>query len=369
MKTIVISAVNLNAGGTLKILTDCLKSLSEMRQNDYRVVAIVYKKELAHFPGIEYIETQWPKKRWLYRLWYEYVSLKNISRALGPVYLWLSLHDTTPNVVAERRAVYCHNPFPFHQWKLKEWFLSPRIVLLAIFSKFIYQKNLKKNNMVIVQQQWIRDAFKGMFNLSADKIIVALPQMADQEYTVKRSSTHHRTTYSFLFPAWANSHKNFECLCKATALLEARNIFNFKVYLTISKGQNRYSEWLYKNWGKASSALHFIGFQSRKSLFDYYQEVDCLVYPSKVETWGLPISEFATFGKPMLLADLPYSYETAAGSEQVAFFNPDNHEDLANLMMRLIERDRSFLNPVPSQQHDVPVARSWDNLFGMLLKS
>ena len=34
---------------------------------------------------------------------------------------------------------------------------------------------------------------------------------------------------------------------------------------------------------------------------------------------GLPISEFSEFNKPMLLADLSYAQETAAGSEQVAF--------------------------------------------------
>ena len=84
MKTIVISAVNLVEAGTLAILQDCLKFLSDYAvKNGYRVVAIVYKRELTDFPNIEYIETQWPKKRWVNRLWYEYVSMDRISKELG----------------------------------------------------------------------------------------------------------------------------------------------------------------------------------------------------------------------------------------------------------------------------------------------
>ncbi|UZJ65712.1 hypothetical protein OKW96_05900 [Sphingobacterium sp. KU25419] len=69
MKTIVISAVNLVEAGTLAILKDCLTYLSQFNaQQQYRIIAIVYKKELVNMPNIEYIETQWPKKRWINRL-------------------------------------------------------------------------------------------------------------------------------------------------------------------------------------------------------------------------------------------------------------------------------------------------------------
>ena len=113
-KTMVVSAVNWNVGGTLTILRDCVDYLSKLAERgSYRIVAIVFDKNLALYPNIEYIETQWPKKRWTHRLWYEYRSMKAISEKLSPVYLWLSLHDTTPNVVAVSRAVYFHNPFPF----------------------------------------------------------------------------------------------------------------------------------------------------------------------------------------------------------------------------------------------------------------
>ena len=81
MKTIVISAVNLRKGGTLTILRNCLEYLSALVQESdaYRVVALVHKKELADYPGIEYIELPWTVKSWLLRLWCEYVTGKKLA--------------------------------------------------------------------------------------------------------------------------------------------------------------------------------------------------------------------------------------------------------------------------------------------------
>lgn len=367
MKTIVISAVNLVEGGTLVILRDCLRFLSE-NIGSYRVVALVYKRDLADFPNIEYIETQWPKKRWTNRLWYEYVIMRKVSKNIGPVHLWLSLHDTTPHVYAERQVVYCHNPFPFYKWKLRECFFAPKIVLFALFSKFIYRKNIQRNSYVIVQQQWIKDAFKGMFSLSKDEIIIALPDAPQAQELLDIPVRCAAEPYTFIYAASPNSHKNFECLCEASVLLHEQGELNFKVCITINGKENAYADWLYKKWSSNNPGLHWLGFQARGDLFQLYGKSDCLVFPSKVETWGLPISEFSTMDKPMLLADLPYSRETASGSKFVSFFDPDRPELLAKQMKSLIEGDSSFLAPVPKKILEEPVATSWEAVFDILLK-
>ena len=89
---------------------------------------------------------------------------------------------------------------------------------------------------------------------------------------------------------------------------------------------------------------------------------------AKVETWGLPISEFAEFGKPMLLAELPYAHETAAGSKQAAFFAPGDAEALKEYMKRLVFSDTSFLSQVPRQDIKMPKTTTWKELFDVLLR-
>lgn len=367
MKVIVVSAVNLVEAGPLFILRDCLSYLSELaKEGEYRIVAVVHKKELAFFPHIEYIETPWPKKNWLNRLWFEYVTLKKISKRLAPVYLWFSLHDTSPSVVAERRAVYCHNSFSFYNWQLHDLVFAPKIALFALFTKYIYRTNIHKNKYLVVQQDWFRSAMGKQFGIHPSKIIVSLPQSGT--LALRQQETGREGGYSFLFAGSPNSHKNFEVLCRAVDLLEnAWGISNFTVRITVKGQENRYAQWLHQKWGHLKS-LEFLGFLDKETLNRYYGQSNALVFPSKVETWGLPISEFASLDRPMLLADLPYAHETAAGSKQVAFFNPGRAEELAGQMKRLIQGDGSFLKALPKKQYPQPVTESWASLFTILLK-
>lgn len=375
MKTIVVSAVNLRVGGTLTILRDCLQYLSILAEcESYRIVALVYDKNLVYYPNIEYIEMEWPKKTWIGRLWCEYVTMKNISKDLAPVYLWLSLHDTTPNVVAERRAVYCHNSFPFYTWKAREWLFTPKIVMFTLFSKWIYRINIYKNDQIVVQQQWFKDAFINWFKLKEDSIIVAPPKNNDFKgalplsRTIVAKSELQKSSFVFFYAGTANSHKNFECLCAAAQILRAKiGDSSFEVHITVKGDENGYGRWLYRKWGKCP-CLKFIGFLSREKLYNLYERADCLVFPSKVETWGLPITEFASFQKPMLLADLPYAHETASGYDHVSFFSPDNPTQLAEKMEKLVFGNYSGLRRTEKVILSSPVAESWHELFTLLLK-
>ncbi|MDR2234118.1 MAG: glycosyltransferase, partial [Tannerella sp.] len=372
MKTIVVSAVNLRIGGTLQILRGCLQHLSALAETgNYRIVALVYQKDLASFPHIEYIEMKWPKKNWLFRLWCEYVTMKKISSKLSPVYMWLSLHDTTPNVLAEKRAVYCQNSFPYYKWRAREWLFAPKIVLFALFTNHIYRKNIRKNNYIIVQQEWMKTSFIRLFGLKDESIIIAYPpkpvstaqtaELADHQRppTLSMNENSISKTYSFLFPAAPDSHKNFECICQAAMILNNRmNINNFKVFLTVKGDENKYTKWLNRKYGNRIPNIVFTGYLDKKTLYAYYQSIDCMIFSSKVESWGLPITEFAEYNKPMLLVDLPYAHETAGGYDKVAFFNPDDPQQLAGQMRQLVEGDDSFLMTVPKHPIPSPLARS-----------
>ena len=380
MKIIVVSAVNLRKGGTLTILRDCLSALSEMARNDdYRIVALVHDKNLALYDKIEYTEIPWSVRSWAHRLWCEYVTMNKLSKQLGDVYLWFSLHDTTPRVKAQYRAVYCHNSYPFFQWKWRHLFQNYRIVCFALFTKWIYRINIHKNDYIVVQQEWFRKAFMQMFNISHDQIIVAPPHGSEKLRVKSEEFPTSVPVYSgwtegdpslpmrFLYPAFPDVHKNMECLCEAARLLEQEvGKGRFEVILTTDAHFNNYSRWLFKHWGDVSS-IRFSGFLPKEELNKCYAQAGCLVFPSKVETWGLPISEFATTGRPMLLADLPYAHETAGGSFQTAFFDADDTKALKGMMRKLLDGDTSILNPIEKAPLQAPYAEGWHSLLLKLI--
>ncbi len=364
-KLLVVSAVNLRKGGTLAILRDCLQALSEMvRHGDIRVVALVHRKELAEFEGIKYIEIPWSVRSWAHRLWCEYVTMYGISKQIGDIDLWLSLHDTTPRVKARHQAVYCHNSYPFFHWRWHHLWQNYRIVCFALFTKWIYRINQRSNDVIIVQQEWIREAFLKMFGLNQKQIVVFPPKRQNDKVNIG-NKVHVEKPVRFLYPAYPDVHKNFECLREAARLLEQEvGTGRFEVQLTTHPDFNRYSRWLYRKWGDVSS-IRFCGFLPKEQLFDLYAHTDCLVFPSHVETWGLPISEFAATERPMILADLPYAHETAAGSSQTAFFDPEQPAQLKCLMLQLLQDDHSRFHPVEQHTPQQPLVHSWQEVVEM----
>ena len=369
---IVISAVNIRKGGTLTVLRECLGFLST--KEGVQVTAIVHDRRICDYDGISYIEIPWSMRSWIHRLWCEYVTLHRISERMDGVDLWLSLHDISPRVKAGRRAVYCHTSFPFMKRKWQDWRFDPKIPLFSLLMKYAYRINVRRNKYLIVQQEWFRDAMAALVHFPKDRIIVAPP--AFRQWVIP-DCTLAATVPIFLYPATADCHKNFETLCEAMSLLaplcKGPSLYNDKrmplrVVLTIDGTENSYARYLKKKYGHLK-CLDFHGFMSREELRRYYGLATCLVFPSRVETWGLPISEFKHTGKPMLLADLPYAHETAAGAGQVAFFPPDDALSLAALIAQIADfSGNSSLHPckdaaVPS----APFAADWDALFKILL--
>lgn len=361
-KTIVISAINLREGGTLSILQDVLSYLNSNLIDKYRIIALVHNKNLVpECNNIEFLEFPNSIRSYFLRVYYEYFYFKKLSRKLKP-YLWLSLHDMTPNVEASVRAVYCHNSTPFYNTKLSDFFKDPKVFLFSIFYKYLYACNIKKNDYVIVQQQWIGTEFKSMYSI--DNIVVSKPQVPkisieidDQE--VKASK------YTFFYPSFPRSFKNFEVVCEAAKILNKKCIFEFEVILTINGCENRYSKRILKKY-KGVDSISFVGILPREEVFKYYSMADTLIFPSKLETWGLPISEFQGTHKPLLVADLPYAYETVGDYEKVTFFDPHSAEQLARLMQKSIEDKITYSGNKLKKSNDVH-AKNWGELFSVLL--
>lgn len=368
-RTIVVSAVNIRKGGTLTILRECLSYLSSM-SGRWRIVAIVHRRELCDYPGIEYIELPATIKSWSRRLWAEYVTFRRISKELSPVYLWLSLHDTTPRVQAERQAVYCQTSFPFMRPKWRDLCFDPKIVLFTFFTRFAYRINVKKNDYLIVQQESLREGLSRMLGLSSEKFIVAPPELKTAELSIRTDGGPENRPQTkeklFLYPATPDCHKNFETLCEAARLLENEiGQERFKLVLTVSGLENRYAAWLKRHWGGVKS-VDFRGLLPKAELYRLYREADALVFPSRIETWGLPISEFLPTGKPMILSDLPYAHESSAGSTRTAFFNPSDPGALKEQMKELVLGELPSFAPVPVSPVKAPSAQSWGELFGIL---
>lgn len=363
---IVISAVNLVEGGTLSILSDCLHWVDRALTDRYEVVALVHRASMFDCKSVRLVEMPRAKRSWLLRIWHEYRLFKPLSLSLQP-FLWLSLHDTTPSVVAERRAVYCHNASPFYRISLREAWHEPPLLLFNLFYKYLYRINIRHNDFVIVQQQWIKREFERLFALP--RIIVAHPQIPESMYRVAHkpgvlTKTPSRIT-RLIYPAFPRAFKNLEVLAEALLEYSRRGLSGLEILVTVDGTENRYARWLHARYAQVEG-LRFIGRLARAELFSRYDEVDAMVFPSKLETWGLPLTEFKAFGKPILAADLPYAHETIGAYDRCAYFAANDYRALADLLGDLRDGRLRYARPStpPADRYHVT---GWEGLFGVLL--
>lgn len=361
-KTIVISGVNLVDGGPLSVFEDFLNTLVyEGYTSKYRVIALVGKKELfTRYEGeIELQEFRKAKTSWFYRLYLEYLYLKKISEELN-VECWISMHDTTPNVKAKHRYVYCHNPSPFNKMSIREAKYGYKYYLFSKFYKYLYKINIKKNDAVIVQQDWMRSEFIKMYGV--EKVIVARPSLPE----MSKIENIPFNVPIFICPSFPRYYKNFQIVCEAAKELENEGECDFKVYITLDGNENSYSRLLLNQYGKCKT-INFIGLVDRERLFKIYGESACMIFMSKLETWGMPITEYKVTEKPMILANLPYAQETIGDYDNVAFVDVDDVSELKKQMLNVIEKKQ--LSYSRAKQISNPYAKSWNELCSLLFCS
>jgi glycosyltransferase involved in cell wall biosynthesis len=363
MKRIVLSGVNLVELGPAVVFKSALQAAIELFGADYEIVALVHRKELFEVPGVRYIEFPDVKGSWLRRLKFEYVTLKPISRELDAD-LWLSMHDMTPNVTARRRAVYCHNPTPFYSLRVSDALQSWKFAAWVLLYGYLYRINIGKNDFVIVQQDWLRREFERRYGLK--NVVVAHPVSEAETAGIKVFDARAADQrFRFFYPAYPRIFKNHELILEAVQILEREGCFDCEVWLTLDTQTSQYAKSLVTKYRHLSS-VKWLGVLAHSAVLERYRRADCLLFPSKLETWGLPITEFKVTGRPMILADLPYAKETIGSYKQVAFTSVDNPSCLAELMKGAIRGNKVF-DSVQGSSIAPPFAKDWQELWKLLM--
>jgi hypothetical protein len=371
MLKIVISGVNLVEGGILSVLQDTLKAFTKkIDSHKLEIIVLIHDKNLVEnfikISGITFLEFPNIKSSWIKRLNFEYAYCKKLALKLKPDF-WFSLHDITPNIVCPFKVVYCHNPSPFYKLDSKYIFYDIKFTLFCLFYKYLYKLNITTNDFVILQQNWIRKEFNKLFKVNG---IVAYPILNDQfNNSLLNPEPNFDIDFSkkcFIFPSIPRTFKNFEIICEAAKELENNGLSElFQIILTLNGNENKYARKIFQKY-KNLKTVKFIGVQKREVIFFLYSKVDCLIFPSKLETWGLPISEFKHFNKTILLADLPYAIESIGDYEKVKFFNPLDHVQLSGLIKLEIENKLEYdLNKF--SQPEFPFFKDWDSLIEFLI--
>ena len=361
-KTIVVSGINLFQGGTLRVYYNfCDEIIETGLYKKYNYILFVHKKELfeKYNSFFQIIELPKSRKSWFLRIYYEYFYFEKYSRNKD-IYLWISIHDTTPKVHAKHQISYFHNPTFSYKAGWTDFKYNKKVFLFSFFYKYLYKLNVHANDFVIVQQDWIAKTMTSLLDMSLNQIIV---MRADHPLQINRYENIEKLEpYTFFFPSVSRHFKNFEVICEAMNILNNRiDQSKYQTILTIDGTEDLYAKDVVEKY-KHIKNISFCGLLPLDKVFAFYKKASCLIFPSKLETWGLPISEAKEFHLPMIVADLDYAHETVGNYDKVCFFDCSNPNELADRMEEAILngscfKSATYANTSPN------ICKTWSEVF------
>lgn len=373
-KLIVLSGVNMVEGGILTVFRMMIETFHKIP--NVRLICLVHDislfKEFSALDHIEFYEYKNVKSSWFGRLKFEFFTSYALSKKINAD-AWVCLHDISARVVTDHQFVYCHNPAPFYKSSFIDIKYDLKFFLFTKFYKYLYRINIKSNKYVIVQQEWIAKYFKKSYGIN--NLLVARPVVDSNNQMINtRCKPLTTKTKKIIYPAFPRTFKNFRIILDAMGYLKKHEsqVYNtLNILLTFEKNMTKFGNKIIEECERREiNNIHFIGLQSKKRLDDlYFNEADALIFPSKLETWGLPLSEAKYFNLPIMAADVPYAHETIGKYDKVVFFRPDSPQELAEQLVSF-SQDKNIFHPTNfTNDSACVVSPSWSALVEKILNT
>ena len=266
--------------------------------------------------------------------------------------LVISLQNTAISFNGVPQIIYLHQSLPYSEYS--KWNILKRDERKLWFYTNIYKhlihNSIKKDMYVSVQTKWMKDSLieKG---ISKDKIINDIEKLHLDN-----------NKYIYFYPADEYKYKNHKVILEALNHIKENykdKIKNIKVIFTLDEKSDSYS------YCKEHGLLDIVEFKSTLTydkVLQYYKSCNCVLFPSYIETFGLPLIEAAKFGKRILVSNCKYSREVLEGYTNVKFISHDNYQEWANNII-------SFDKTEVSIDSDNLVKETWDEFFNLINKS
>ena len=325
---ILVYDVAASRSGALSVLKDYHRKVCEHPDGNHYFFA-VSTPELAETGQVTVLRFPGIKKSWLHRLFFDYFKAPGLVKKykIDKVF---SLTNITLRGVEVPQELYLHQPVPFVPQKFSFWQNKRLWVIKNIISRMIY-RSVRAADKVIVQTQWMKEACVRICQVPAEKIVVEAPELDRSLLAKYRESPGARRT--FFFPATPFSYKNHRLVIEAAKILAVRGVSDYKVIFTFRGDESPLAIRLRKE--AEGLPIEFHGPFPREEVYGLYAQ-STLLYPSYIETFGMPLLEARLTGAPILAARTPFAEEILSGYERAGFFAADDVEGLADRWMEYL---------------------------------
>lgn len=320
---IIVNASALRSGGALTILR---QFIAEVKEDQFEYLVFIDESVSLPHQGKNIQIVRVNTQSFLRRFVWDALGLNNwIKKNKILPLAAISLQNTNFRLsVSCPNYIYYHQSIPIYEHK---WHFYKSEERTLWFYKYIYPFFVKlfinTRTEIFVQLEFIRIGFAKRFSFDINKIHVVFPNV-DICLTGQSAGIQiDNDAVNLFYPASNFIYKNHQVLFDSLCLIDKKLKRSVTLYLTVGK------EELGMELEFENVQIVFLGELTHDEVFWLYQQVDLLVFPSYIETLGLPLIEASFHGLPVLVSDLEYSREVLHGYPGVTFVQYNNAEQWA----------------------------------------
>jgi len=355
-KNILVNATSATSGGSLTILNQFIDNIIDVDKNYYLFVPAILN--LKSFDNVIIVPID--AKEYIDRMKWDLYGLKK----------WCKQYEVKPNLIISLQntavlfggipqLIYLHQPLPYS--KEASWNILKKEERKLWFYKYIYKIwidiSINKNHYIVVQTEWMRKAV-AKSGYDEDKIIVSKPKINDININEVKSLDKGNKKYLF-YPAADYKYKNHNIIIESVKVLSEKHpqfIKDIKIIFTLDEDTSIYKKIVHYG---LEDTIKLIGKLKYEEVLSYYKSSDIVLFPSYVETFGLPLIEASYFKKNIVVSDCSYSREVLTGYNRAEFVQFNDAIAWGNAMVKNLNRH------FDDNEVSIP-ENGWENIFDLI---
>ena len=312
-----------------------------------------------------------PASGWA-RFWWEQITLPNILKKEKYDRL-ISVGNTGPLFPGCPQTLYVQQSIPFSSYQPPDHRLSwQRFRLIYGFLMALAQLG---SDRIVVPTRWLVSPMrKWVLGLIPEtRYVVSLPgppdvcpegELCEKETALlsQLSQWHAQGVALLFYPAYLAPYKHLPYLFESMAMLRQRFDGSFRLILTFDEQSPEYFPCraavfeAYRRAGLSENEVLFCGGLSRTAVNRIYGLSRLLVFPSQVETLGLPLMESMSCSLPIVACETPFAREICADS---ALYAPSDQPSVFADQIAGLLKDPARCEAFAKQAENIASKWSW----------
>ena len=230
-------------------------------------------------------------------------------------------------------TLFLQNKYIIDKYSLEGFSLKAKIRISI--QRLWFRIFLKNADGLVVQTESMASIFRNNFNNSLPLSVIpvsSLLNMSNKKSKIKPNPQTKR----FIYVASGEPHKNHNNLIAAWKILASDGVTP-ELNLTLDGANFKNIHTLIeKTVREHNLSIINHGVLSHEEILSLYSEMDALVYPSMLESFGLPLVEAAQYSLPIIASELDYVRDV---SNPIETFDPKSSISIARAVKRFLLRE------------------------------